>query len=189
MVDRCLPYVLRIQQQLTWLQAHKQPIFFAAVVLSSVLVVTFSLVRLLCAVIVRMMRHAATEAEADATIEESEEVHTIGDEHVQQQHTDEDSRVNANNEEDDGDVRTIPEDVPAPAEDTEETDVILANAVEPTSANLILPLADQPPVTLLVSDTMPRRLTRSERRKNRKNRARAQVALAGVTVAEAQSSN
>ncbi len=88
------------------------------------------------------MRHAAIEAKADATIEESEAVHTIGDEHVQQQqHTDEDSRVNANNEEDDEDVRTIPEDVPGPAEDTEETDVILANAVESTDALPVHPRA------------------------------------------------
>ncbi len=34
-----------------------------------------------------MMRHAATEAEADAVIEHTEEVHTIGDERAQEQHT------------------------------------------------------------------------------------------------------
>lgn len=88
--------------------------------------------------------------------------------------------MNANNGEDDGDVRTIPEDVPALAEDTEESDVVLANAVEPTDAlpvhpralwaDLVLP---QPPVTVLVHYSLPRRLTRTE---GRTNRPRSRVA-------------
>ncbi len=55
-----------------WLEEpkHRHAILFAFVIIGFLLAAAWGLIRLCCAVIVRMMRHAATKAEADATVED-----------------------------------------------------------------------------------------------------------------------